>query len=202
MLGIEGRPLEHRCQARLDLADMLAVQQLHLHPAPALQGELLLGRGEGGLGAIDAEPARVADHMGDSRRLGQRPIGIAAAQRQFAQRDGAGLDPGGPAGGDEAQQPGGDSGQIAPADRQRPQRIAQHARDAPEDARHGHRLAGARGDDGGIAHGGALARRPVVDQGDAMAVTLQIERRRHADDAGADDGEMAGLGIHGMKART
>jgi hypothetical protein len=41
MLGIEGRPLEHRRQARLDLADMLAVQQLQLHPAPALQGELL-----------------------------------------------------------------------------------------------------------------------------------------------------------------
>jgi hypothetical protein len=35
-----------------------------------------------------------------------------------------------------------------------------------------------------------------------MAVALQIERRRDADDAGADDGEMAGLGIHGMKART
>jgi len=35
-----------------------------------------------------------------------------------------------------------------------------------------------------------------------MAVTLQIEGRRHADDAGADDGEMAGLDIHGMKART
>ena len=31
------------------------------------------------------------------------------------------------------------------------------------------------GDDGGIAHGGALARRPVVDQGDAMAVALQMQ---------------------------
>ena len=202
MLGIEGRPLEHRRQARLDLADMLAVQQLQLHPAPALQGELLGSRGEGSFGAIDAEPARIADHMGDPGRLGQRPIGVPAAQRQLAERNGAGLHPLRPAGGDEAEEPGRDLRQIAPADRQRPQGIAQHARHAPEDARHRHRLAGTRRDDGGIAHGGALPRRPVVDQTDAMAVALQIERRRHADDAGADDGEMAGLGIHGMKART
>jgi hypothetical protein len=109
---------------------------------------------------------------------------------QAVQPDGDGLDAGRPAGEHEAHEPRRDPRQVAPADRQRRERVAQHPRHLAHDARHGGRHDAGRREDPRVAARGLVAGLLRVEDGHPEAGALQVQGAADADHARADDGDV------------
>src|SRR5262249_13997336 len=77
-------------------------------------------------------------------------------------------------------------------DRQRAEGVGDPLRHVLERSRHRHRNDRARRDGSRVAVRRAASGLALVDDRHAMAVALEVDRRRDTDDAGADDGDVAG----------
>ncbi len=142
--------------------------------------------------AGDLEPAAGADEVGETALLDDDVVRLVGVGEEGGQRVGDGLGAGGAARQREADQPRQETGEVAPADRERAVGVAQVAGDAGEDAGGGDGHDAAEADDAGIAGRGAGTGRQRVDQGDVVAVALEEEGAGAADNAGADDDDAHG----------
>ena len=124
-------------------------------------------------------------------RAEQVPESVDRAVEQRSNRNGNPFHPFRPCGGDESHQVGHEPRKMGPANHQRSVRIEQHARDLPQHPGCRDGDAGANLDDAAVAEGTAATGLVTVDEGDAMPVPQQREGAADADDAGADDSEMA-----------
>ena len=150
-------------QSGLQLAQFVGVEFVDLDPvlAPQVPGEPILFRTIGR--AVDVKMAEAVHEVLGICRADQRLQGIEGRPDERAQ--GAGRRPRlfRRAGADEAQQPRCDCRQIAPAQRQRGERVKEPARNVPHDARHGDRGDGRAVEASGVAEGGAMAGLVVID---------------------------------------
>ena len=142
------------------------------------------------LAAVELEPTHRAHEFFRIRQLQQGPMGAIGWVRQGREVTRDPLHAAGPTGLEKAQHPGGKARQIRPADLQRAHGIEQHARHATPESRRRSRHGGTGDDAAGVAEGGGSARRTRVDQRDAKAPLLQLQRGRRADDTGADQQTM------------
>ena len=173
-------------QGGLQLAQFVGVELVDLDPvlAPQIPGEPVLLQAFGR--AVDIEMAETMDEILGACRADQRLQCFEGRPDERAQ--GAGRRPRlfRRAGANEPQQPRSERRQIAPAQRQRGERVKEPARNVPHDAGHRHRGDGRAVEAPGVAEGCAAAGLVLLDQKDTVAVALQPTRRAHPDHAGPD----------------
>ncbi len=186
-LGVEGR---------LQVQHLVPAEQLEVTAAPAEELPLERGRALEAIGIEgDLEPAARAHEVGEAALLDDEIVGLLRALGQGRYRLRGGLGALGAGGQRHAQEPGQQARQMAPADRERAQRVAQHGRHLADEPWCGDRQHAGDADDAGIAERGAAAGRPRVDQAHAPAVALEKKGAAGADDTGADDQRRAGCGF-------
>jgi hypothetical protein len=191
-LVLEEAVAEDRRQARLELAQLVGAQQLEPLAEPGHEPPLGRCGGEARVGLVDLEPADRAQQLLGAALARQIAPGRRRAAVEGGERHGDRLDPLGPAGAEQLDQPRGDARQVAPAQHHGPERIQHHPRHLLQDPRQGERRTGGVNRPAGIAEGGAGPRRARVEHRDRVAVALQVERGGHADDAGTDDSDAPG----------
>ena len=125
-------------QRGLQLAQFVGVEFVDLDPilAPHIPGEPILLEAFGR--TVDIEMAEAVNEVLGACRADQRLQCFEGRPDKRAQGGGRRPRLFGRAGADEAQQPWRDRRQIAPAQRQRGERVEQPARDVPHDAGHRH----------------------------------------------------------------
>ncbi len=183
-----------RIELRLALAHLVG-GQLHPGHADALADTPAEGVGvERRARRVDVHEPLAFDQMADPRLVGELPVQGRRIEQQRAQGARRRLHPRfGPAGKQISREPGQHFWQIAPAHRQRTQRVSQHLRHFFPGARLGrwnHRM---RRQPAGIAVARRLfaAGRRRFDDRDAMTVTQQLDGAGHADGAGSDHSDVA-----------
>src|SRR5271167_1569722 len=173
-------------QGRFELAQFIGVEFVDLDAVftPQIPGEAILSQAS--FGAIDkkmAQPMHEILGAGGGDKRPQRFEGRADERAQSASLRADLLWSAGP---DEAEEPRSDRRQIAPAERQRTERVEEPARHLPDHARHRQRCHRRAVEAAGIAKGGASTRLSGFDQKDGMAVALKPARRADPDHAGSD----------------
>ena len=149
---------------------------------------------EGGAVGVGVEEAAAFDEVADAGFVGQAFVAFGGVGEERAEGAGGGLDAGdGEAGADEAEQPGEEFGQVGPADGQRAHGVGQVTRHFLPQARHADGHDGAGVEDGSVAVAGGLFAAGLAgfDDGDAVAVADEFDGAGGADDAGADDDDVA-----------
>ena len=181
---------EDRRQPRFELAELLAGELLDLVAAPPLALPAARRCAEGARAFMDGErpvPPDEAGRPGFGGQLAVRVEGLAVEGGHGVHLPAHRFRPAGP---DEADQPGQEVRQVAPADEQRPHRVQQPAGRLQQQAGAGLRQAGMGADRAGIAEGGHGAGRFRVDQRHLMPVAPQPAGRRRADNSGPDHRNM------------
>ncbi len=213
---VAGEAVVRQQQARLDIAGQRRLQVVHLarvqclraHPGGIADGlrQHLAGRAR--QRAPDIQVAGGADQVVVLGRLQQAAVARIGGAEEVGQRSrhGARLRFGASA--DPLEKPGQCARQVGPAHRQRPLRVRQPFRHLRQHARQRHRHHRCHAEAAGITVRAPLADARLVQQGDPMAVALQLQRARHADDAGAHyrDGSPPGrvccVVVHGKAGRA
>lgn len=127
VLGDEAGEADVAAEAWLELPQRVGVEVLDRDAlGPAERRAARIGA-KAGLGAIDPERALLTDQVLGADRFGQGPMGHDRGCQQLAQRAGLGQDLRCRAGPHEAPQPRGGRRQVAPAQRQGPERIREPA---------------------------------------------------------------------------
>jgi hypothetical protein len=146
---------------------------------------------EAGLRAIDVQHAVALQELRCADRREERLVGVDRFAIERAQRPCGAPDLRGLARTAEMHEPRQERGELAPRERQRTERVGDPLRHLPERTRHRHRNDRARRDRARVAERRAVSGGGRIDDGHAMAVALEADRRRDADDAGADDRDFA-----------
>ena len=200
-LGKEGCMREDRRQPRFELAKLVAGQLLDLEAPLPLALPVACCRSEGPRALIDGERPVLPDEAGRPGLGGKVLVGVEGQ----AVESGHGIHLQAhrlrPARAHEADEPGEELRQVAPADEERPRWVQQPAGRLEQQAGARLRQAGVGADRAGIAEGGHGAGRLGVDQRDLMPVPAQVAGRRRADDSGPDDDDMLRL-AHGPAYST
>ena len=190
-VGQVDAPRQARGEMGIERGQFGGGERLHRPPRAAAQFERQPFRPPFGLGPKDVEQPPAVDQplqpgIGQERQqqVERRRVEPAQGRRDPAH---LGLAPA-PR---EPQQPGQQAGKLVPAQVERAGRREQPARHARQNPRHGDRHHGAGREYPRIAERCLPPRRAALVEGHRMAVPLQEERAQGADDAGADDGDLA-----------
>ena len=180
------RVTEHPGQRRLERKRTVAIKRHVGDAKPRRKLEFRCQRGECAIGAVELEPAAMAQIalragfggkflvFGDRARE-QRPHQPRSLDQPLRLRGGA-----------KRRQPGRDPRQIRQVIVGDRRAFERDARKLDQARRKRRRKNGIALDDAGIAVGGALARPAAVDQRDRQAALDEMDRDRGADDAGAE----------------
>ena len=176
-------------EARLELADLVGSEHVAAYPARRHDVAVVAGAGKGCFGRVDLQPSDRAHEIVGAGQCDQLAVRIVGARHERQQRVGDRVDAGIAAREQEAQQPRCDAWQVTPAYADGAVAIEQDVRDVAPQGRGAVRHHRAGDDAAGVAERGCRAGGTGIDQRDAVAVALQMQRAGYADDAGTDDGD-------------
>ena len=176
-------------EARFELADLIGSEHVAAHAARRHDVAVVACAGKGRFGRVDLQPSDRTHEIVGAGQRDQLTVRVVGARHERQQRVGDRVDAGIAAREQEAQQPRCDAWQVTPAYADGAVAIEQDVRDVVPQGRGAVRHHRAGDDAAGVAERGCRAGGTGIDQRDAVAVALQMQRAGYADDAGTDDGD-------------